>query len=139
MAKTKKEDNPQGIKNVEQTLTNTKQILEDNYKPFFIVLGVLVVLIGLFWLGKMYIGKKNDEAQSQMYQAQKYLELDSISLALNGDGNYLGFLDIAKEYKFTSAGNLAKYGAGICYLHLGNYEEEIDFLKKYSKKDKVLG
>jgi tetratricopeptide (TPR) repeat protein len=139
MAKTKKEDNPQGIKNVEQTLTNTEQFLEENYKPLLIVLGVLVVLVGLFWLGKMYIGKKNDEAQSQMYQAQKYLELDSISLALNGDGNYLGFLDIAKEYKFTSAGNLAKYGAGICYLHLGNYEEAIDFLKKYSKKDKVIG
>ena len=139
MAKTKKEENPQGIKNVEQTLTNTEQFLEENYKPLLIGLVVVVVLVGLFWLGKMYISKKNDEAQSQMYQAQKYLELDSISLALNGDGNYLGFLDIAKEYKFTSAGNLAKYGAGICYLHLGNYEEAIDFLKKYSKKDKVIG
>jgi tetratricopeptide (TPR) repeat protein len=139
MAKTKKEENPQGIKNVEQTLTSTEQFLEENYKPLLIGLVVVVALVGLFWLGKMYIGKKNDEAQSQMYQAQKYLELDSISLALNGDGNYLGFLDIAKEYKFTSAGNLAKYGAGICYLHLGNYEEAIDFLKKYSKKDKVIG
>ena len=139
MAKTKKEENPQGIKNVEQTLTNTEQFLEENYKPLLIGLGVVVVLVGLFWLGRLYIGKKNDEAQSQMYQAQKYLELDSISLALNGDGNYLGFLDIAQEYKFTSAGNLAKYGAGICYLHLGNYEEAIDFLNKYSKKDKVIG
>lgn len=139
MAKTKNEENPQGIKNVEQTLTKTEQFLEENYKPLLIGLVVVVVLVGLFWLGKMYISKKNDEAQSQMYQAQKYLELDSISLALNGDGNYLGFLDIAKEYKFTSAGNLAKYGAGICYLHLGNYEEAIDFLKKYSKKDKVIG
>jgi tetratricopeptide (TPR) repeat protein len=74
-----------------------------------------------------------------MYQAQKYLELDSINLALNGDGNYLGFLDIAKEYKFTKAGNLARYGAGICNLHLGNYQEAIDFLDKYSKKDKVIG
>jgi tetratricopeptide (TPR) repeat protein len=74
-----------------------------------------------------------------MYQAQKYLEIDSINLALNGDGNYLGFLDIAKEYKFTKAGDLARYGAGICNLHLGNYEEAIDFLNKYSKKDKVIG
>ncbi len=58
---------------------------------------------------------------------------------MNGDGNYLGFLDIAKEYKFTNAGNLAHYSAGICYLHLGKYQEAIDFLKKYSKKDKVIG
>ena len=51
----------------------------------------------------------------------------------------LGFLDIAKEYKFTKAGNLARYSAGICNLHLGNYEEAIEYLKKYSKKDKVIG
>jgi tetratricopeptide (TPR) repeat protein len=139
MAKSKKEDNPQGIKNVEETLTKTEQFLEENYKPLLTGLAVIVVLVGLFWLAKIYQGKRNDEAQSQMYQAQKYLELDSINLALNGDGNYLGFIDIAKDYKYTKAGNLARYGAGICNLHLGNYEEAIDYLNKYSKKDKVIG
>lgn len=139
MAKSKKDDNPAGIKNVEETLSKTEQFLEQNYKPLLIGLAVVVVLVGLFWLAKLYLTKRNDEAQSQMYQAQKYLELDSINLALNGDGNYLGFLDIAKEYKFTKAGNLARYGAGICNLHLGNYQEAIDFLNKYSKKDKVIG
>jgi tetratricopeptide (TPR) repeat protein len=73
-----------------------------------------------------------------MFQAEKYLEMDSLKLALNGDGNYLGFLDIAREYKFTHSGNLAKYSAGICYLHLGNFNEAINFLNKYSKKDKVI-
>jgi tetratricopeptide (TPR) repeat protein len=127
------------MKNVEETLSKTEQFLEQNYKPLLIGLAAVVVLVGLFWLAKLYLTNRNDEAQSQMYQAQKYLELDSINLALNGDGNYLGFLDIAKEYKFTKAGNLAKYGAGICNLHLGNYQEAIDFLDKYSKKDKVIG
>jgi len=139
MAKSKKEDNPAGMKNVEETLSKTEQFLEQNYKPLLIGLAAVVVLVGLFWLAKLYLTKRNDEAQSQMYQAQKYLELDSINLALNGDGNYLGFLDIAKEYKFTRAGNLARYGAGICNLHLGNFQEAIDFLNKYSKKDKVIG
>jgi tetratricopeptide (TPR) repeat protein len=139
MAKSKKDDNPQGMKNVEETLSKTEQFLEQNYKPLLIGLAAVVVLVGLFWLAKLYLTNRNDEAQSQMYQAQKYLELDSINLALNGDGNYLGFLDIAKEYKFTKAGNLARYGAGICNLHLGNYQEAIDFLDKYSKKDKVIG
>lgn len=139
MAKSKKGENPQGIKNVEETLTKTEQFLEDNYKPLLIGLAIVVVLVGLFWLSKLFLNKRNDEAQSQMYQAQRYLELDSINLALNGDGNYLGFVDIAKEYKFTKAGNLACYSAGICNLHLGNYQEAIDFLNKYAKKDKVLG
>lgn len=139
MAKNTKEENPQGLKNVEQTLTKTEQFLEQNYMALLIGLGVLVLLVGLFWLGRIYLNKKSDEAQSQMYQAERYLEIDSLKLALNGDGNYLGFLDIAKDYKLTNAGNLAKYSAGICYLHLGQYEEAIEFLDSYKKKDKVIG
>ena len=139
MAKNKKDENPQTISNVEQTLTKTEHFLEENYKTLLIVLGVIVALVGIVWLGKLYLNKRNDEAQSQIYQAEKYLEMDSLKLALNGDGNYLGFLDIAKDYKFTNAGNLALYSAGICYLHLGEYQQAIDFLNKYSKKDLVLG
>ena len=139
MASSKKDVNPQTISNVEETLTRTEQFLEENYKSLLIGLGVIIVLVGIFWLGRLYLGKKNDEAQSQMYQAERYFEMDSINLALNGDGNYLGFLDIIKDYKLTNTGNLAKYNAGICYLHLGNYQEAIDFLNQYSKKDKVLG
>jgi tetratricopeptide (TPR) repeat protein len=139
MASNKKDVNPQTISNVEETLTRTEHFLEENYKTLLIGLGVIVLLVAIFWLGKLYLGKKNDEAQSQMYQAEKYFEMDSLNLALNGDGNYLGFLDIIKDYKLTNAGNLAKYHAGICYLQLGNYQEAIDFLNEYSKKDKVLG
>lgn len=139
MAKNKKDANPQTISTVEESLTRTEQFLEENYKTLLIALAVIAVLVGLFWLGKLYLGKRNNEAQSQMYQAERYLEMDSLNLALNGDGNYLGFLDIIKDYKLTNAGNLARYNAGICYLHLGKYQEAIDFLDKYSKKDKVLG
>ncbi|MCX6329411.1 MAG: tetratricopeptide repeat protein [Bacteroidia bacterium] len=139
MAKKTNEGNPQGMKNVEQTLTRTEQYLEENYKPLLITLGVIVVLVGLFWLGKIYLNKRNEEAQAQMYMAERYLEMDSLKLALNGDGNYLGFIDIASEYKFTTSGNLALYSAGICYLHLGQYQDAIDFLNKYSKKDKLIG
>ncbi len=139
MAKKNKEDNPQGLKNVEETLTRTEQFLEQNYKALLIGSGVIVALVGLFWLSRIYLNKRNDEAQSQMYQAERYLEMDSLNLALNGDGNYLGFLDIARDYKFTNSGNLARYSAGLCYLHLGKYEEAIEYFNKYSKKDKVLG
>jgi tetratricopeptide (TPR) repeat protein len=139
MAKTKKDENPSTISSVEETLTRTEQYLEENYKTLLIGLGIIVLLVGLFWLSKLYLNKRNDEAQSQMFQAERYLEIDSLKLALNGDGNYLGFLDIAKDYKFTNSGNLAKYCAGICYLHLGNYNEAISFLNRYSKKDKVIG
>ena len=139
MAKKTKDANPQTIKNVEQTLTKTEQFLEENYKPLLITLGVIVALVGIFWLTRIYLSKRNNEAQSQMYQAERYLEMDSLNLALYGDGNYLGFLDIANDYKLTRAGNLARYSAGVCFLHLGQFQDAIDFFNKYSKKDKVLG
>jgi len=113
MAKKTKDENPQSLKNVEETLTKTEQFLEQNYKPLLTGLVVIVVLVGLFWLGKIYLSKRNNEAQSQMYQAERYLEMDSLKLALYGDGNYLGFLDIANDYKFTASGNMARYSAGI--------------------------
>ena len=139
MAKNKKDVNPSTISSVEETLTRTEQYLEENYKTLLIGLVVIVIVVGLGWLSKLYLGKRNDEAQSQMFQAERYLELDSLKLALNGDGNYLGFLDIAKNYKHTNSGNLARYSAGICYLHLGDYNNAIEFLNKYTKEDKVIG
>jgi tetratricopeptide (TPR) repeat protein len=139
MAKNKKDVNPSTISSVEETLTRTEQYLEENYKTLLIGLVVIVLVVGLGWLSKLYLGKRNDEAQSQMFQAERYLELDSLKLALNGDGNYLGFLDIAKNYKHTNSGNLARYSAGICYLHLGDYNNAIEFLNKYTKEDKVIG
>jgi len=139
MAKNKKDVNPSTISSVEETLTRTEQYLEENYKTLLIGLVVIVIVVGLGWLSKLYLGKRNDEAQSQMFQAERYLELDSLKLALNGDGNYLGFLDIAKNYKRTNSGNLARYSAGICYLHLGDYNNAIEFLNKYTKEDKVIG
>ncbi len=139
MTKSGKEGNPQGLKNVEVTLTRTEQYLEENYKTLLIIVGVLVVIVGLFYLGRMYLNKKSNEAQSQMYMAERWLEMDSLKLALNGDGNYLGFVDIAKNYKLTKAGNLARYSAGVCYLHLGQFQDAIDYLSKYKKEDKEIG
>ncbi len=139
MVKKTKDENPQRIKSVEETPTKTEHFLEETYKTVLISLGIIIVIVGIVWLGKLYLGKRNDEAQSQIYQAERYLEMDSLKLALNGDGNYLGFLDIARDYKFTQTGNLARFSAGICYLHLGDYANAIDFLEKYSKKDKVIG
>jgi len=139
MAKKIKVENPQGIRSVEETLTKTEQYLEENYKTLLTILAVLVIMVGVFWLGRMYINKRNDEAQSQMFQAEKWMEIDSLDLALNGDGNYLGFIDIAKEYKMTNSGNLARYCTGICYLHKGQFEDAIEYLDSYKIKDKIIG
>ena len=134
----KKKENAKGIENVEQTLTKTEQFLEHNYKPLLYVLVGAVVLVGIFWLLKLYTNKQNDEALSQMFMAEQYFGQDSLNLALNGDGNNLGFIDIAKEYRSTKSGKLANFYAGACLVHLGQYEEANRYLSKYKLKDEVL-
>jgi tetratricopeptide (TPR) repeat protein len=134
----KKKDTAKGIENVEQTLTKTEQFLEQNYKPLLYVLAGAVLLVGIVWLLRMYTSKKNDEALSQMFMAEQYFGQDSLSLALNGDGNNLGFIDIAKEYKATRSGKLANFYAGACLMHLGQYEEAISYLNKYKLDDEVI-
>ena len=134
----KKKETGKAIENVEQTLTKTEQFLEQNYKPLLYSLIGVVVVVGLFWLLKMYSGKKNEEAQSQMFMAEKYFSQDSLKLALNGDGNNLGFIDIADQYKITKSGKLANFYAGVCLMHLGQFEEAIGYLNKYTLKDEIL-
>jgi tetratricopeptide (TPR) repeat protein len=138
MAKKKKDASPSTLENVEHTLTKTEQYLEENYKTLLNWLAVVVAVVAVVWLGRMFLNKRSSEAQSQMYQAEMYFEIDSMSLALNGDGNYLGFLDIESSYKMTRAANLARYYAGISYLKLGEYENAIEYLNKFKKKDDVL-
>lgn len=129
----------QRIENFEEALTRTEQFIEDNQKPLMVVVGILVVLVVAFTVYRRYIvAPKQKEAQNQMYVAERYFERDSFNLALNGDGNNLGFLDIIDDYKITKSANLARYYAGICYLHLGEYESAIDYLSRFKSHDQML-
>ena len=134
----KKKESTKGIENVEQTLTKTEQFLEQNYKPLLYVLVGAVVLVGIVWLIRMRTNKQNDEALSQMFMAEEYFAQDSLQLALYGDGNNLGFIDIANEYKMTKSGKLANFYAGSCLMHMGQFEEAMDYLNKYTVRDEIL-
>ena len=52
MAKNKKDENPTTISSVEETLSRTEHLLEENYKALLIGLGVIVVLVGLGLAGQ---------------------------------------------------------------------------------------
>jgi tetratricopeptide (TPR) repeat protein len=134
----KKNDTSKGIQNIEVTLTKTEQWLEDNYKPLLYGLSVIVLIVGLFWLVKFMSDRRSKAAQEEMFAAEQYFAQDSIKLALNGSGNNLGFLDIIKTYGRTKTGKLAQYYAGACYMQLGEYQNAIDHLKKFTVKDEIF-
>jgi tetratricopeptide (TPR) repeat protein len=125
---------------VEEAFGRTEQFIEKYQMTILIVLGVIIVIVlGFFGFKRFYLSPKEKEAQSQMFMAEKYFEQDSLKKALNGDGQYLGFLAIIDEYGLTSSANLAHYYSGICYLKLGQYDLALEQLDKFSSDDQMVG
>jgi len=140
MTKDKKNTKVDNLTEVESALTRTEQFIEANQKLISIVVGAIVVVaVGYLGLNKFYLEPRQTEAQEQMFMAQTYFEKDSFNLALNGDGTNPGFLDIIDDFGSTDAGNLAKYYAGVSYLNMGQFDNAIDYLKKFSTDDILLG
>lgn len=139
MSKKKKSKEVDNFQEVEGALTKTEQFIEDNQKSISIVLIVIAAIVaGYFAYMKFYVKPLENEAASQMFVAEQYFEKDSFNLAINGDGNYLGLIDIIDEYGVTKSANLAYYYAGVSYLHLGKYQEAIDYLKKFDSDDHII-
>ena len=124
---------------VEQALSKTEQYIEDNQKSLMIIVGAIVGIIVLFnAYQKLYMDPLEKEAQIDVYMAELYFQKDSFNLALNGDGQYAGFIDVADDYSSTNIGNLANYYAGLCYLNTGDYENAIEYLEDFSSDDIIL-
>ncbi|MEI6696506.1 MAG: tetratricopeptide repeat protein [Bacteroidota bacterium] len=136
----KKQDGTEGkIIAVEEALGRTEQFIEKNQKIIIIVLATIMALVlGYFGVKQFYIKPQETKAHAEMFYAEKYFELDSLDLALNGDGEHIGFLDVIDNYSITKASKLAKYYTGIIYLKKGKYEEAITYLKGFNGDDQII-
>ena len=130
------EDN---FENLEEALSKTEQYIEKNQKKLTtIALAIMIVAVSIFAFQKYYKAPLEENAKSQIYQAQRYFDQDSFKLVLNGDENYPGVLSIIDEFGSTAAGNLSQYYAGISYLRIGEFQKAIDHLGKFSSDDFLL-
>ncbi len=136
----KKNDNTEEkILAVEEALSKTELYIEKNQKLLMIILGAIaVIVLGYFGFQRFILFPREKEAQSQMFMAERYFEQDSLKLALDGDGQYPGFLQIIDDYGMTKSAKLAHYYTGIIFLNQGKYAEAIDHLKKFNTKDVML-
>lgn len=124
---------------IEDALSHSEQFIESNQKLIInVIIAVIVVVGGVLAYNKFYKQPQSEEATTQIYGAQSYFEKDSFNLALKGDGNNLGFLDIADQYSGTPSGNLANYYSGLCYLYTGDYNNAIKYLENFSSDDLLL-
>ncbi|MBT3383944.1 MAG: tetratricopeptide repeat protein [Prolixibacteraceae bacterium] len=139
MAK-KKTQQADNLQELESALTKTEQFIEDNQNIITYVVGAIILVVaGYLGFSKFYLQPKENEAQAQMFMAESYFEKDSFNLSLNGDGNYLGFLDIIEDYGITKSANRAKYYTGIAFLQLGQFEDALDYLNDFKTNDLLLG
>ena len=137
----KKEENKNVLENQEvlqEKVAGFEHWIENNSKVVFGILGVAVLAVAGYFGFTYYKNNQNEIAQKEMFQAIRYFEADSLSLALNGDGNNLGFVNIIEDYSMTEAANLANYYAGVCYLKQGEFETAILYLKDFSSKDLLV-
>ncbi|MCL2502115.1 MAG: tetratricopeptide repeat protein [Bacteroidales bacterium] len=120
---------------VQEALSKSEQFLSTYKNQIFYALGGIVLFFGIaFAYKKLYTEPKKEEAMGQMFLAEQAFRDDAFALALNGDGNILGFAQVLSEYG-RHAGKAIHLYKGICHLQLGEFEEAIKALSKYKSKD----
>jgi tetratricopeptide (TPR) repeat protein len=108
-------------------------------KPIMIASAVIIIAVGGWYIYQNFFKKpKEQKAVEAMFKAEEYYRLDSTNLALNGDGQYDGFLKIISKYGGTDAANNSNYYAGVCYIKLNDNEKAIKHLKKFSTSSKAI-
>ncbi len=132
------EKEAQRQENIEQTVSATERFYNENKKTIWgVVVAALVIGLGILAYNKFIYQPKCVEAMQQSYPAEMSFQSGEYELALNGDGNNLGFADIIADYG-SKAGKAVYLYAGICELQLGNNEEALSYLKKYKGKEPIL-
>lgn len=128
-------ENPQALA---EKLHGAETWIERNPKTTIGILVAVLLLVGGYVGYQYYKENLEAEAQREMFQAVYYFEADSLDLALNGDGNNLGFLAIIEDYGITDAATLANYYAGAAFLKQGKYELARMYLEDFESNDLLV-
>lgn len=133
---------------LDETASKTEEFVEKNWKILLGLLVAILVAFGVYYLINSNSASKNNEAANDITfafdkfdEAVKATAKDKDSLfkvALNGDGNRLGFIDVIADYSGTKTANLAQLAAGEAFFNIGDYKNAIAHLDKFSSDDMIL-
>lgn len=118
-----------------EAMNKTERFFEENgRKMSYIFLGLLALAAVIYGYRALVSQPRAQKAAELIAEAQARFDAQTPDyvLALNGDDNGAGFLDVIEQYGSTPSGNLAKHCAGICYLKLGDLENAAAYLSKYA-------
>jgi tetratricopeptide (TPR) repeat protein len=123
----------------ELVIAKAKDFWAKYSKPVTIICAAIILVFGGWYIYQNYFkGPKETKAAEAMFKAEEYYRIDSVNQALNGDGQFDGFLRIIKKYGGTDAAKLANFYTGSCYLKLNDNEKAVKYLKKFSTSSKPL-
>lgn len=119
-------------------VSGIEQFLDKNKNVIWGIVAAIVIIAGAGYLYyKFAFLPKKAEALEQMYKAESAFRDGNYDIALNGDGNILGFNEIISEYG-AKAGKAVYLYAAICEMQAGNADEALGLLSKYSTRDAIL-
>ncbi len=119
------------VSGVEEFFSKYQKLIE------WVLIALILVIFGIFAINRWVVAPAKAEAQGQLFHAEQLFRSGNFETALNGDGNVLGFNDIINNYGRKAGKGVYLY-AGLCNLQLGNNEEAVALLKRYSVKDKIM-
>jgi len=102
---------------------------------------IIAIVLGGYGYYSLVSKPRIEKAAELISQAQFRFDGQNpdFALALNGDENGAGFLNVIDQYGSTPSGNLAKHYAGICYLKIGDLDNAAKYLAKFSFVDGLPG
>lgn len=123
----------------EVVIDRTRDMWSQYKRPITIGLAALVLVVG-GWLAYKFLVKEPNEkkAAEAMFKAEEYFRMDSLNLALKGDGQFAGFEKIINQYGGTKAGNLARFYAGTILLKQGNAKKAAEYLEDFNTDAKQV-
>ena len=134
-----KDQNEEVIVDVQEVYSKTETYIEENKNTLSIIVTAVAVIIGSYFAyTNFYLAPLQEEAQEEIFMAEKYFALDSFNLAINGNAEFPGLLEIVDNYGSTKVGNLAHYYLGVSFLRTGQYEAAISELKDFSSDDILI-
>jgi TolA-binding protein len=117
----------------------TEQFIENNSRNLTMAIGAVAVLIlAVVGYGKFVSEPAELEANENSWRAEQYFFMDSLDLALNGDGLYPGLYDIIDEHDGTTAAARARYELGTVLRSQGDYQGAVEAFADAGLKDDVL-
>ena len=118
---------------VVEAVSKTEEFFQKNQKLITWVCVAIIVIIGGYFANKYLIAQpRAEKASAEMFAAVQEFNASNWEVALNGDENHAGFLEIIDNYGSTPQGSLAAHYAGVSYLKLGDKENALVYLKKYN-------